>query len=246
MPKQFSYSRSPQERLRYSFPVHPYSMWPANPPGLHGRDTRSKMELRTSGTLGGQALGDHPSRVFPYHRAHPLRSHATHIPDNNTTGGGVDDYGNVDDDKFNAEPVAGLRPQCLLPPNQLPLSPELHSRSRVFSIDGGSLLHHTRHLATAQSKIPTKLAKARTVCDHATSYSCGWRVDKGRKCGIPINYDDCADHFAAFHDIKDMAWNVEVICCWCPSKLRKKVIRKNLLRHLREAHLCYPRSEKGI
>lgn len=250
MLNQNSSSQSPQGRLGYPFPIHPHSMWPAGPSGFHGRNAGSKMELFTSGTLDDHSVwaGDQPSRALSNNRAHPLRNHS-YIPDNNTTGGGVDDYGNVDDNKFNTEPVVGLRPQLLLPPNQLPLSPELHSCSRVSRIDDGNLSgtsRHTRHFATARSKIPAKLAKARSVCDHATSYSCGWRVDKGRKCGIPINYDDCADHFAAFHHIKDMAWNVEVICCWCPSKPRKKVTRKNLLRHLREAHLCYPRSEKGI
>ncbi|KAI6020673.1 hypothetical protein BKA83DRAFT_4494475 [Pisolithus microcarpus] len=240
IPYQSSSSRSPQECLKYPLPIHPHSMWPADTPG---RDAGSKRVLLSSGTLD-----DHQSCTLSNHRAHPLRNRATYIPDNNTTGRGVDDYENVDDNRFNTEQVVGLPPQLLLPPNQLPLPPRLHSRSRVSRIEGGSLsgtLPRTGHFTAARSKIPTKLAKARSVCDPAT-HSCGWRVDEGRKCGIPINYDDCAGHFAAFHHIKDMAWNVEVICCWCPSKPQKKVICKNLLRHLREAHLCYPRSEKGI
>ncbi|KIK22092.1 hypothetical protein PISMIDRAFT_11818 [Pisolithus microcarpus 441] len=248
IPNRNSSSRSLQECLEYPFPIHPHSMWPADPPG---RDAGSKMVLLSSGTLDDhsvRALGDHQSCILSSHRAHPLHHLATYIPDNNTTGHEVDDYENVDDNKFNTELVVGLPPQLLLPPNQLPLPPRLHSRSRVSRIEGGSFsgtLPRTRHFTAAQSKILMKLAKAHSVCDPAT-HSCGWRVDEGRKCGIPINYDDCAGHFAAFHHIKDMAWNVEVICCWCPSKTRKKVIRKNLLRHLREAHLYCPRLEKGI
>ncbi|KAI6020676.1 hypothetical protein BKA83DRAFT_512379 [Pisolithus microcarpus] len=251
MPNQNSSSRSPQERLRYPFPAHPYSMRPADLTGFHGRDAGSKMELLSSGTLDDHSIwaGDRLSRAFSNRRAHPLRNHATHIPDNNTTGGGVDDYGNVDNNTFNAEQVVGLCPRLPLPPNQLPLSPHSHLRSRVPCIEGRSLsgtLRRTRHSATAQSKIPTKLTKARPACDPAIPYPCGWRVDEGRQCGIPINYDDCAGHFAAFHHIKDMAWNVKVICCWCPPEPPKEIRRKNLLRHLREAHLCYRRSKKGI
>ncbi|KAI6104474.1 hypothetical protein EV401DRAFT_1893352 [Pisolithus croceorrhizus] len=41
-------------------------------------------------------------------------------------------------------------------------------------------------------------------------------------------------HFAEAHDIKDMAADVEVPCRWCPLSVEKKVVRHNILRHLRE------------
>ncbi|KAI6105964.1 hypothetical protein EDD16DRAFT_224939 [Pisolithus croceorrhizus] len=243
MPEQTLSSRSPQERLGYSLSINSHSTRPADLPGFHGLDARSKVELHTSGTLNDysvQTLGDHPSHI--------LFNHAPYIRGNNTAGGGVDDYGNVDDSKFNTEQVVPLLPQLLLPPNRLTLPRKFHSRTRMSRTEGGSLSansHHTRHFATGQSKFPTGLAKARSACDLPASHFCGWRDDKGRKCGMPISYDNCAGHFAAFHQIRGMAWNVKVVCCWCPSEPRKEVIRKNLLRHLREAHLYYPRSEKG-
>lgn len=246
VPHQNSSSLSPQEHLGHSFPIHLHTKWLALP-GFHGRDAGSKMDLLSSGTLDDHSVwvGDHPSRAFSNHKPHPLRSHATYIPHNNTTGGGVDDHGNVDNNTSNAEKVVGLCPRLPLPPNQVPLSPHSHLRSRVPFTEGRSLsgaLRRTRHSATAQSKISTKLTKARSSCDPAP---CGWRDNEGKKCGILINYD-CADHFAAFHHIRDTAWNVKVICCWCPPEPPKEIGRKNILRHLREAHLYHPRPGKGI
>ncbi|KAI6018809.1 hypothetical protein EDC04DRAFT_2741064 [Pisolithus marmoratus] len=152
--------------------------------------------------------------------------------------GGVDGNGTFDKSKCNSEWVVGSCPQSSSPPIQLPLSLSgLHSHDRI---DGGNLsgtIRRARRFSTAQSGTPTRLPKARSVCDRNVYHPCGWRDDNGRECGTPIRFVHCADHFAAVHDIKDIAWHVKVICRWCSSKAHKKVMRKNFLRHLREVHL---------
>ncbi|KAI6095922.1 hypothetical protein F5141DRAFT_624338 [Pisolithus sp. B1] len=249
-----SSSWSPQEHLGYPISIHPHYTTPVDLPGFHEFDTGSKMELHTLGILGdnyaAQALGDRPSRTPPDYKAHPFCDYATYIPDDHTIGGGVDDYGNFDESKFNSEQVVGLRPQLPLPPNQLPLSPrDLHSYDRVSHIEGGSLsrtFHHRRRSATTRSRLPTRLPKVRLVCCHNVPIPCGWRDDQGRECGMPVNCGNRADHFAAAHGIKKKAWYFKITCRWCPSELPMEVVRKNFSRHVKEVHLGCPRSERGI
>ncbi|KAI5992938.1 hypothetical protein EDD15DRAFT_956443 [Pisolithus albus] len=170
----------------------------------------------------------HPSHTLSDHKMHLFRSPAAHISDYHTTGGGVDDCRHFDEPKFNTEQITGFGPQ-------LPLSPRnLLSQDRAFRIKGrrrSRTFHHTHRSATARSR-PTKLP-------------CGWRDDEGKKCGKPISYDDCPGHFASAHGIRNKAWNVKVICRWCPAELYKVVTRKNFMRHMKEVHFCYARSENG-
>ncbi|KAI6117398.1 hypothetical protein EDD16DRAFT_1010412 [Pisolithus croceorrhizus] len=252
MPNQKS-SCSPQEHLGYLFPFNLHYVRPVGLPGFHGFDTGSKMELHASGTLdnhAAQALGDHPSHTLSDHKTHLFRSHATHIPDDYTTDGGVDDYGNFDENKFNSEQVVDPRPQLPPPPNPLPLSPhELQLGDPMSCIKGRSLSgtsYHGRRFVTTRPRTSKRRPKARSVCDRNTSYPCGWRDDKGRECGMPISYGDCTGHFAAAHGIRNIARSVKVVCRWCPSEPQREVVRKNFLRHVKEVHLCCPRSENEI
>ncbi|KAI6117344.1 hypothetical protein EDD16DRAFT_1588185 [Pisolithus croceorrhizus] len=66
----------------------------------------------------------------------------------------------------------------------------------------------------------------------------------GNPCGVLVTHHNCAAHFAEAHDIKDMAADVEVPCRWCPLSVEKKVVRHNILRHLREVHLRCRRSTR--
>ncbi|KAI6159360.1 hypothetical protein EDD17DRAFT_900487 [Pisolithus thermaeus] len=141
---------------------------------------RKQAELRASGVLDHHAahvLADHPSCTLSDHTTYLFRSHATHIPNDRTTSGEVDDYGSFDESKFNSERIVGLPPQLLSPPNQLPPPPHrLHVHSHVSHINSGSLpgtSYHGHRFATAQPRTPTKLPKARSVCDCSTFYSCG-------------------------------------------------------------------------
>ncbi|KAI6022222.1 hypothetical protein PISMIDRAFT_689263 [Pisolithus microcarpus 441] len=172
---------------------------------------------------------------------HLFRSAATYISDYHTTGGRVDDCRHFDELKFNTEQIIGLGPQ-------LPLSPrKLLSQDRASRIKGrrrSRTFHHTHRSATTRSR-PTRLPKAHSVCCHHVSKSCGWRDDEGKKCAKPISYDDCPGHFATAHGIRNKAWNVKVICRWCPSEPYKVVTRKNFLRHMKEVHFCFARSENG-
>ncbi|KAI5990043.1 hypothetical protein F5J12DRAFT_863453 [Pisolithus orientalis] len=104
--------------------------------------------------------------------------------------------------------------------------------------------HDAGRSATSQSRTLTTLPKTRSICDRNVCSPCGWRNDDGKECGIPITYGDCKNHLAAVHNIKNIAWYVEIICRWCSSKAQKKVKRKNMLRHLREVHLCHTRPKK--
>ncbi|KAI6117355.1 hypothetical protein EDD16DRAFT_1008691 [Pisolithus croceorrhizus] len=252
LPNQNSAFWSLQEHVGFPFPTHPRYTRPQDLPSLHGPDVGGNVEPHASGILNdrtAQVLNDHPLCTLSDYETYPSRNHSTHIPENDTAGGRVDGHGNFDEGKFNSEQVVDLRPQSLLPPKQLLLpSCKLRSHHCVSRIEDRSLsgtFRRTRRSAT-QSRITMRLPKARSVCDHNVSHSCGWRDDKGRECGIPISYSECADHFAAAHDIKDIAWNVRIICLWCFSEPQKEVIRKNLLRHLREIHLRCSRSENGI
>ncbi|KAI5992928.1 hypothetical protein EDD15DRAFT_2196782 [Pisolithus albus] len=48
------------------------------------------------------------------------------------------------------------------------------------------------------------------------------------------------------HGIRNTAWNVKVIGCWCPSKPQKMVTLKNFLMHMKEVHLCCAPSGIGV
>ncbi|KAI6117370.1 hypothetical protein EDD16DRAFT_1009103 [Pisolithus croceorrhizus] len=253
MPNQSSSFLSPQEHLGYPLPVHPHYTRPVNLAGFHRFDSGSKMELHTSGIPDDHAalvLNDHQSYTLSDNKTHPFCNYATCIPGDHTTGDGVDDYRDFDESAFDSNKVVGLRPRLSLPPNQVPLSPRgLHSHDRVSRIEGGSLsrtFHPTRRAATARSRFPTRLSKARSVCCHNVFRSCGWRNDEGGECGVPISCGNRGDHFAAAHSIENMAWHVKIICRWCPSEPQTVVTRKNFSRHIKEVHLGCARSENGI
>ncbi|KAI6022215.1 hypothetical protein PISMIDRAFT_689254 [Pisolithus microcarpus 441] len=241
----------PQEHFGYPLPVHPHDVRPVYLPGFHGIDTGSKIELHVPGTLdhhAAQIFGDHPSHTLSDHETRLLRSHATYMPDDHTTGGGVDDYRNFDESEFNSERVAGLSPRLPLPPNRLPPSPRRslsHDRaSRVKRKTLSRPFYHTSRPASARSR-PTRLPKARSARCHNGSIPCGWRDDGGKECCKPISYGNCTDHFASAHGITNIACTVKVICYWCPSELQRVITRKNFMRHVKEVHLCYARSENG-
>ncbi|KAI6002664.1 hypothetical protein F5J12DRAFT_209309 [Pisolithus orientalis] len=102
------------------------------------------------------------------------------------------------------------------------------------------------HSVKIQSRSRIKPSAVRPLTDRNVPTRCGWQNEDGRPCGAPVTYNNCAEHFAAVHEIKNIAAKVEVLCRWCALSTEKKVTRKNILRHLREAHLCCPRSRKGI
>ncbi|KAI6038143.1 hypothetical protein EDC04DRAFT_2697461 [Pisolithus marmoratus] len=99
-------------------------------------------------------------------------------------------------------------------------------------------------LAKIQSRIWTRPSAVRSSRDPDVPVFCGWQNEDGEPCGERVSYVNCAEHFAAFHDIKSMAKDVEVLCRWCPLSGETKIIRKNILRHLREVHLCCRRLKK--
>ncbi|KAI6038128.1 hypothetical protein EDC04DRAFT_2039154 [Pisolithus marmoratus] len=222
-----SQPQSSQERLGYPFPAHIPLTRPSNPPGFHRYHARGRTGPGTTDTSDNRTahiLSDHPLSALSDQRVHPFSNHATYLPDDHTAGS-IDDYGQFDKSKCNYEQVVDSLPQSSLPPDQLSLT----------RIEGGN-----------QSQTPTRPPKARSACDRNVCIPCGWRDEDGRKCGMPIRYDDCAGHFAAVHDIENITWDVRIFCRWCSSKTQRKVLRKNLLRHLREVHMRYPRSEKEI
>ncbi|KAI6142125.1 hypothetical protein BKA82DRAFT_149516 [Pisolithus tinctorius] len=180
------------------------------------------MELHETGTFGNRAaytLSDHPLLTLPDHSA-------------GLTSGGIANYRKLDGSKCNS---IGLHVQLLLPPKKFPpLLREPHPLNHLSRIEdeGGDL---------SGPRTPKRLPKTRLVCDRSVSKPCGWRHNNGTKCGAPVTYD-CANHFAAIHGLENIARDIEIICRWYPTKKPRKVIRNNILRHLREAHLRYPRS----
>ncbi|KAI6046914.1 hypothetical protein EDC04DRAFT_945570 [Pisolithus marmoratus] len=247
-------SQSPQEHPGYPL-VHPHHTIPACLSGFHGFRAGNKVDLHTTSTVDNHTahvLNDHLLPTPSDHGAPPFGDHATYILSDHTarmTFVGVDDYGNTDKSKSNSEEAVGSRPQSSLPANQLLLSPrEFHSHDHVSRTGGGSLsgtFRHAHRFARPQSRALTRPPKARSVCDGNMYILCEWRDDNDQKCGMRIEYGDCANHFAAIHNIKNITWNVILICRWCPPKEQKKVLRKNLLRHLREVHFHCVRSVKG-
>ncbi|KAI6046928.1 hypothetical protein EDC04DRAFT_946374 [Pisolithus marmoratus] len=233
----------PPEHLGY-LPDH---TMPAGLPDFHGFHAGNKVDLHTAGAIDNHTshtLSDHPLPTFSNHGEQLFDNHVTYILGDHIAGitvVGVDDHRNADKSQSNAEQVVCSHPRSSLPSNQFALS------SRELRIAGGDIsgpFHHVRHFSTLLSQTTTRLPKARSARNRNMYYQCGWRDDDGKICDMPIKYDDCANHFAATHDIKNMARNVEVVCRWCSSKAQKKVKRKCLLRHLREVHLHYLRSEK--
>ncbi|KAI6142181.1 hypothetical protein BKA82DRAFT_30542 [Pisolithus tinctorius] len=97
------------------------------------------------------------------------------------------------------------------------------------------------HSAKIQFRSQIKSSIVHPLADRNACTCCGWKNEDGRLCGAPVTYNNCAEHFATIHEIKNIAAKVEVLCRWCALSTEKKVIRKNILRHLREAHLHYPR-----
>ncbi|KAI6094247.1 hypothetical protein EV401DRAFT_2050569 [Pisolithus croceorrhizus] len=152
MHNQNSSSSSPQEHLGYPLPCYsPYSRT-VGLPGFRGFDPRSEMELHAWGPPDNHTahvLDDQPSRALSNHLTCLFRSHVTHIPDDHTTSGGVDDYGSFDESKLNSDP------QLSPPLNQLPSSPHrLHVHNRVSRIKGRSLL----------AKLPKARQEMRYAC----------------------------------------------------------------------------------
>ncbi|KAI5994224.1 hypothetical protein EDC04DRAFT_1241844 [Pisolithus marmoratus] len=97
------------------------------------------------------------------------------------------------------------------------------------------------HLSKIRSRPPMRPTVVRQRRYPNVWMCCGWQNEGGGPCGARVTYNNCAEHFAAVHRIKNMAADVEVLCRWCPLSEEMKLTRKNLLRHLREVHLHCPR-----
>ncbi|KAI6038142.1 hypothetical protein EDC04DRAFT_2040521 [Pisolithus marmoratus] len=239
-----SASHPPLDHLGY-LPVHPHHTMPAGLPDFHGFHAGSKVDMHTAGTINNHTahtLSGYPLLTLFNHGEQLLDDRATYTLDDHTAGMasvGVDDHGNVDKSESNAEQVVCSHTRTSLPPNQLALS------SRELRIAGGNIsgiFRHARCFVPPLSQTTTRLPKTGLARDRNVYHPCGWRNDDDKICGVSIKYDDCANHFAAVHDIKNMAWDAKVTCRWCSSKAQKKVKRKSLLRHLREVHLHCLRS----
>ncbi|KAI6139236.1 hypothetical protein BKA82DRAFT_2993061 [Pisolithus tinctorius] len=207
-------------------PVQPHLMMPADLPGFHEFPARTEMELHETGTFDNRVayiLSDHPLPALPDHSA-------------GMTSGGVANHGKINGSKCSADKV-DLHVQSSLLPKKFP-----SSRREPCSLD------HLCHVEgeggdVSGPRTSRRLPKTRLVCDRIVSKLCGWRDDNGTKCGAPITYD-CANHFAVVHGVENIARDIKIICRWCPTKKQRKVIRKNILRHLREVHLRYSRSTR--
>ncbi|KAI6125563.1 hypothetical protein EDD16DRAFT_1557259 [Pisolithus croceorrhizus] len=103
--------------------------------------------------------------------------------------------------------------------------------------------HHTGHCVAKQSRSRIR-PSACPLRDPNIQTCCGWQNPDGSPCGALLTHHDCAGHFATAHDIKKLAADVEVLCRWCPLSMEKKIMRHNILRHLREVHLRCPRTRK--
>ncbi|KAI6038126.1 hypothetical protein EDC04DRAFT_2039067 [Pisolithus marmoratus] len=247
--------QSPQEHLGYP-PVHPHHTIPACVSGFHGFRAGNKVDLHTTSTVNNHtahvlSASDHPLPTLSDYGARPSGDHATYILGDRTTRTtfvAVERHGNTEKSKSNPEQAVGSRLRSSLHQNQLSLpSREFHSREHVSRTVGGSLsgtFRHAHRFAPPKSQALTRPPKARSVCDGNMYILCEWRDDNDQKCGMRIKYGDCANHFAAIHNIKNITWNVILICRWCSPKEQKKVLRKNLLRHLREVHFHCVRLEK--
>ncbi|KAI6046890.1 hypothetical protein EDC04DRAFT_2624824 [Pisolithus marmoratus] len=233
MPNQISSSISSQEHLGHLFPVHPYHTRPADLSGFHESCTGSKMEPHSTSTVDSRTAhvpSDRPPPSPSDHRVHPFGNHATCILDYPPAGCGVDDYGRFDKNSSN---LTTLR---------------LHAHNRLY-LRTDSCCHSPNFILTTMYPVLMVRTSHGSQRGHTQFVIvvciilCGWRGDSGRKCGMHISYGDCVDHFAAIHDIENITRNVKVTCRWCPSKTQKKIVRKNLLRRLREVHLRCLRSK---
>ncbi|KAI6142118.1 hypothetical protein BKA82DRAFT_725179 [Pisolithus tinctorius] len=137
--------------------------------------------------------------------------------------------------------MVDLHASASAPPSPSPLLPspgEVYTRNlkqpKESRARGRTRAHH-------RTKIERSLRASRLHRYRDLQMCCGWRNEDDRPCGAPVTHNDCADHFAAVHGIIDMARDIKVPCRWCPSSAGKKVIRKNILRHIREKHLRCPR-----
>ncbi|KAI6046932.1 hypothetical protein EDC04DRAFT_3136192 [Pisolithus marmoratus] len=250
MPDQIPSSQPPQECLGY-LPVHPHDTIPAGLPGLHGFRAGSNVDLYTTRTVNNSAahiVCDQPSLTHPDHGAQPLGDHVAYVLDAHTAAViscGVDNYGTFDESKCNSEQVVGSCSRSSLPPNQLPLSPRgFHSHDRTDGRNLSGIIRHARRSSTSQPRTSMRPPEARSVGDRNVYHSCGWQDDKGKECGALIRFGDCPNHFATVHGIKNIKWDAQLICRWCSSETQRKVIRKNLMRHVREAHLGCLRAKK--
>ena len=80
-----------------------------------------------------------------------------------------------------------------------------------------------------------------TPRDPITYAQCGWRNKDGVICGLAIDYD-CRLHFSAVHGIVNLSADTIVSCRWCEPDNGMR--RGCILRHIREAHLGFPRSKR--
>ncbi|KAI6137346.1 hypothetical protein F5141DRAFT_81662 [Pisolithus sp. B1] len=106
--------------------------------------------------------------------------------------------------------------------------------------------HHADYFSKLQSRSRTGRSAVCSFHDRNARTCCSWQNEDGGLCGAPVTYNNCAEHFPTDHAIKDLGANVEALCRRCPLDTEKKVSRKNILRHMREAHLHRPRSKNGI
>ncbi|KAI9453942.1 hypothetical protein HD554DRAFT_2152209 [Boletus coccyginus] len=72
---------------------------------------------------------------------------------------------------------------------------------------------------------------------------CQWTgVGVSEPCDVPITYQNVPAHFRDTHGIKRMNEDVLISCWW--GECRKRVIRKNFVRHIRECHLDHCRKKR--
>ncbi|KAI6002668.1 hypothetical protein F5J12DRAFT_209603 [Pisolithus orientalis] len=77
--------------------------------------------------------------------------------------------------------------------------------------------------AKIQSRSRMRPSAVRPLSDRNVRTCCGWQNEDGRLCGEPVTYNNCAEHFAAVHEIKNMAADTEVLCRWCALGAEKKM-----------------------
>ncbi|KAI6142131.1 hypothetical protein BKA82DRAFT_1002912 [Pisolithus tinctorius] len=126
-------------------------------------------------------------------------------------------------------------------PTGLPVANYLPSGIMVDRTEASQASGTRTHHRTKLEGSPCVSEPISTRRDRNVRTRCSWQNEDGRLCGVPVTHNNCAEHFAAVHEIKNIAAKVKVLCRWCALSTEKKVTRKNLLRHLREAHLHYPR-----
>ncbi|KAI6139219.1 hypothetical protein BKA82DRAFT_1007480 [Pisolithus tinctorius] len=164
-------------------------------------------------------------------------AHVFHDSAIGMTSGGIDDYGGI-------HPVSDPSIDSNLPSLSIsdgaPSPDEPHTFKGLYDARGGS---------SAKPPGPALAADhpyERTTNVHQLrdrTIACGWINPDGMVCNKPIDYH-CEGHFATAHGITKLPSVVKIECRWCTASARKEVKRKGFIRHVREAHMKYQRTEK--